>query len=204
MRAISSKLNYANVVATIALFLALGGGAVFAASKIRTGQIAKNAIKKNQLAKNSVTKDDFAKGALIVSSATSSGQLLNVLPAPPATSVPITLSGKTAFTSKKGRVGLLMAEIQGTVQAAAPGGSCDPFVVIRINGQNAIGLQLSDVPDGTPGPSSGAPFQDSDRGTAPIGLLGGTETITAAYNGDSGCSAASKIDSLKIAVQQSR
>ena len=147
MRAIRSKLSYSNVIATIALFLALGGGAAFSASKIKTGEIAKNAIKKNQLAKNSVTKDDFAKGALIVGSATSSGTLLNVQPAPPAVNVQITLSGKTSFTSKKGRVGLVMAEVKGTVQALAAGGSCDPFIVIQINGENAIFLSLSDVPD---------------------------------------------------------
>lgn len=204
MRAIRSKLNYANVVATIAIFLALGGGAAFAASKIRTSQIAKNAIKKNQLAKNSVTKDDFAKGALIVSSATGSGTLLNVAPTPPAVNIPIPLTGKTSFTSKKGRVGEVMAEVKGTVQAAAPPAGCDPFIVIQINGENAIFLALSDVPDNSAGPPSGAPFQDSDRGSAPIGLLGGTETITAAFNGDPGCTPASKIDQLKVEVQQSR
>jgi hypothetical protein len=37
MRRARARLTYANVVATIALFLALGGGAVFAAAKIRSG-----------------------------------------------------------------------------------------------------------------------------------------------------------------------
>ena len=204
MRATRSKLNYANVVATIALFLALGGGAAFAASKIKTSQIAKNAIKKNQLAKNSVTKDDFSKGALIVSTASSSGTLLNVAPTPPAANIPITLSGKSTFTPKKGTVGLLMAEVKGTVAAAAPPASCNPFIVVQVNGENAIFLALNDVPDNSATPSTGTPFQDVDRGTAPIGLTGGTQKITAAFNGDTGCSATSKIDSLKVAVQQSR
>jgi len=204
LRAVSSKLNYANVVATIALFLAIGGGAAFAASKIKTGQIAKNAIKKNQLAKNSVTKDDFVKGALIVSKATSSGALLNVAPTPPATGVPLTLSGKTTFTPKKGRVGLLLGEVKGTVQAAAPPAGCDPAIRVQVNGENAFFLFLDDVPDNSTAPSSGAPFQDADRASAPIGLTGGTQKITADYIGDPGCSPTSKIDQLVLEVQQSR
>jgi len=44
------KLTYANVIATLALFLALGGGAAFAAT-----QLAKNSVGAKQLKRNAVT-----------------------------------------------------------------------------------------------------------------------------------------------------
>ena len=44
MRRLRPRLSYANVVSTIALVFALGGGVVYAAGKIGSSQIAKNAI----------------------------------------------------------------------------------------------------------------------------------------------------------------
>jgi hypothetical protein len=59
MRGIVSKLTYANVIATIALFLALGGGAVMAAE-----QLGKNAVKSKNIAANAVKTQDIAKNAV--------------------------------------------------------------------------------------------------------------------------------------------
>jgi hypothetical protein len=53
------KLSYANVVATLALFLALGGGAAFAAT-----QLPKNSVGPNQLKKGAVTPAKLKKGAV--------------------------------------------------------------------------------------------------------------------------------------------
>jgi hypothetical protein len=50
MKRIRSRLSYGNVVATLALFLALGGTSAFAAS-----QLAKNSVGSKQLKANSVT-----------------------------------------------------------------------------------------------------------------------------------------------------
>lgn len=52
------RLTYANVVATIALFLALGGGAVYAAGKIGSSGIAKNAIKSRHIAPGAVKSSE--------------------------------------------------------------------------------------------------------------------------------------------------
>jgi hypothetical protein len=65
MRPIRSRLTYANVAATLALFLALAGGAAFAADKL-----AKNSVKAKQIAPNAVgsseahdlTLGDFRSG----------------------------------------------------------------------------------------------------------------------------------------------
>jgi hypothetical protein len=59
MRTLLGKLTYANVVATLALFLALGGGAVWAA-----GQLGRNVVKSKNIAANAVQTKDIAKNAV--------------------------------------------------------------------------------------------------------------------------------------------
>jgi len=203
LRAIRSKLTYSNVIASIAMFLALTGGTVMAA-KLRTGDIAKNAIKKNQLAKNSITNQDFAKKSLITKSAKGGGQPANLEPTAPATGIPVPLSGSTTFTSKKGYIGLLMAEAEATLAAAVPPAGCNVGVTILVNNEVALGLGLNDSPDLSTVPSTGAPFTDVASGSTPIGLTGGTQKITAQYNGDVGCAPTSVINEVRVAVQQSR
>ena len=64
MRRVRPRLSYANVVATLALFLALGGGAVWAANKITSKQIGKGAVKTKNLAKGAVKNKNLAKNAV--------------------------------------------------------------------------------------------------------------------------------------------
>lgn len=54
------RLTYANVIATLALFLALGGGAAFAAS-----QLGKNSVGAKQLKRNAVTGVKVKDGSLL-------------------------------------------------------------------------------------------------------------------------------------------
>ena len=59
------RLTYANVVATLALFIAVSGGTAFAASKLITGkQIAKGTITAANIKKNTLSSKLFAKGVL--------------------------------------------------------------------------------------------------------------------------------------------
>lgn len=205
MRAFRSKLTYSNVIASIAMFLALTGGTVMAA-KLRSGDIAANAIKKKNLAKNSIVNADFRKKSLITQTATGGGQTVNVDPALGTIGTPLPLSGKTTFTPKKGYIGLLMVEGAATLASADPVGDpgCGIGITIYVNGEAAVGLFLNDTSDSSISPPTGAPFTDHQSGVAPIGLLGGPQTISAVYNGDASCTATSKIDTLKIAVQKSR
>src|SRR6478752_6275967 len=55
MRAVMQRLTYANVVATLALFLALGGGAVWAAGKIGSKSLKANAVTAGKIKRNAVT-----------------------------------------------------------------------------------------------------------------------------------------------------
>ncbi len=56
MRRIRGKLTYANVMSTIAVFLLLGGGAAFAASKL-----AKNSVGTKQIKNGSVTTESRSR-----------------------------------------------------------------------------------------------------------------------------------------------
>ncbi len=64
MRRLRSVLTYTNVVATLALFLALSGSAVYAANKITSKQLGKGAVKNKNLAKNAVKNKNLAKNAV--------------------------------------------------------------------------------------------------------------------------------------------
>lgn len=70
-----SKLTYSNVVATLALFIALGSGGAYAASKLIDGktikpgtikgkQLAKNAVDAKKIKNGSLTSADFKQGAV--------------------------------------------------------------------------------------------------------------------------------------------
>jgi hypothetical protein len=59
MKTLRSKLTYANVVATLALFIAIGGASAFAAS-----QLGKNTVGSKQLKKNAVTTAKVKKEAI--------------------------------------------------------------------------------------------------------------------------------------------
>jgi hypothetical protein len=63
------RLTYANVIATLALFLALGGGAAYAATKLQkssvgTRQLKKNAVTGAKVKDGSLSVEDFKSGQL--------------------------------------------------------------------------------------------------------------------------------------------
>ena len=66
-RPLSGHLSYANVVATLALFVAIGGGgfAVAALKKnsVKAKQIARNAVRSSEIADGSVKAAELAENA---------------------------------------------------------------------------------------------------------------------------------------------
>ncbi len=69
MRRFKDKLNYANVISTLCLFLLLGGGAAFAAGKlgknsVGTKQIKNNAVTSAKIKKEAITAAKVKKGTL--------------------------------------------------------------------------------------------------------------------------------------------
>ena len=68
MRKIRERLSYANVIATLALFLALGGVSYAATqlpkNSVGSKQLKKNAVTNAKIKKNAVTNAKLAKNAV--------------------------------------------------------------------------------------------------------------------------------------------
>jgi len=64
LRKLRPRITYANVVSTIALALAIGGGTAYAATKIGTRNIRYHAVTGSKLANNSVTASKVKNKAL--------------------------------------------------------------------------------------------------------------------------------------------
>jgi hypothetical protein len=64
LRKLRSQLSYANVAATLALVIAVGGGTAYAAKQIRSKQIAYHAVKAPKVAFNAITTSKVRNGSL--------------------------------------------------------------------------------------------------------------------------------------------
>jgi len=58
------RLTYANVVSTLALFLAVGGGAAYAASKVQSSDLAPGSVRTSKVFKRAITSGKLAVGAV--------------------------------------------------------------------------------------------------------------------------------------------
>jgi hypothetical protein len=126
MTRLRSRLTYANVVSTIALFLALTGGAVYAASKIRSGDIAPNAIKSKQIAPKAVKPSDMATPVQFVAKAHGGGAAF----ANGSANYPLT--GKTSWTQGPNQVDQFIVEVKGSAANAPSGGGFPAFCVASV------------------------------------------------------------------------
>src|SRR5204863_4545026 len=114
-------LSYVNVTATLALFLVLGGGAVWAAGKIHTRQLASGAVKTRNLARDAVSsvkvKNTSLDRSKFVSESFSALPASEVnggpvtpapgSPSPPTGRTAISLSGTPTFTPEPAHAYLL-------------------------------------------------------------------------------------------------
>lgn len=189
MRLLRRNLTYANVIATLALFLALSGGVVWAAQKIgakqlkansvTTGKIKKRAVTTGKLRDRAVTNAklgessvNFAKiaaGTNVI--ATGSGGPISVSTATFENPVSIPLTGTTSFIPAVGITDLVNIEVKGINLATAdPKKRCFAFVEPMVNGQlfefatGFLGVNSASSEDKPPSP---VPL---DIGSGPIGL----------------------------------
>jgi len=131
MKQVGKAFSYSNVVATIALFLALGGGVVYAASGL-----GKNAVKNKNIAANAVKARNLAKNAVKTKS----------LAANSVTSAKIK---KDAITSSKVRKGALS-------RSDMAAGTLAGLQVAEVTAASVPGLNVEPA-GGTPIPLAGAP-----------------------------------------------
>lgn len=178
------RLSYVNVTATLALFLALGGGAVWAAGKIHTRQLASGAVKTRSLAKDAVTsakvKDTALGRSKFVSETFSALPASDVSggpvtpapgsPSPPTGGTAISLSGTPTFTPAPAHAYLLQVGVSSTPVEGSAG--CMLSTVVSLNGNAAAVVDT--------GSTAGVPFPSGSASVA-VGLTspGKPQTITA-------------------------
>jgi hypothetical protein len=224
LRAVLRRLTYANVIATLALFLALGGGAVWAANhkaaKVGTGKLKPNAVTAGKIKANAVTQakirenavtavkirkeavsfEKLAAGTGVVATATSSPVAVD---GPSA--VPVNFSAPLSFTPVAGSVYLMSIEARGANLSRSGTEPCRVQVVLLVNGAEWGGgapLVLSAF-EPTPEAPSGTIAAAGQ--TSPIGLTatGATQTIGAKLIGGPRCSSGSSA-TVAIAITQAK
>ncbi|MEX2106781.1 MAG: hypothetical protein WD810_07770 [Solirubrobacterales bacterium] len=221
MEAVRRRLTYANVIATLALFLALSGGVVWASGKIGAKKLKANSVSAGKIKRNAVTtakirakavttakiKDGavtFAKlatGANVIARASG-----GPVPASGSAPVTVTLTGTTSFTPTAEAVDFLSVEAKGENLGRVGEEACAARVVPFVNGSQwdvAEGALL--VVAFAPTPEFPTGLLPVTGATAPIGLTspGVTQTISAKVFGDPDCTPASTV-SVAFAVTQAK
>ena len=219
MKRFLPRLTYANVVATLALFLAVSGGAVWAASKINGKQIKKNSIPgnrikqksltNNQIKKSTITNDRIKPGTiqrtalaagalpgLIIAEATATN-LPGVTTSTPPGPTPFALAGATSFTAVAGKAYQLNAEMVGN-PVIEPGKECNPGMQIYVNGVPTTFLEIFAREDD---PGFDNRFPEANF-TTNLLTESGPQFISAKVFGDPLCASNATIDRLRIVVTE--
>jgi hypothetical protein len=223
LRAVVRRLTYANVIATLALFLALGGGAVWAANKqaakvgtgklkpkaVTAGKIKANAVTTSKIRENAVTNAKIREGSVnlgklaagtnVVATATSSPVAVNG-----ASAVTVTFPTPVTFTPAANVVDLMSVEARSANLARSGTETCRVQVLPLVNGTEWAGapLVLSAFEPNGENPSG---VIGSGGATSPIGLAaaGATQTIGAKLIGSPRCSSNGSV-TVAVAVTQSK
>lgn len=214
-----SKFSYSNVVSTIALFLALTGGVAYAASKIGTHDLKRQAvtakkirpgaIKTGKLANGAVTRQQVADGSVnnrkvkddsiqpdkltfpVFYTATPSGGSQAVTGGPD----PYPLTDEQ-WTQRANAVNVIFGETTATLAYDGSGsGSCQVYFDVRLDGQQVGGGQLQ---TGSTTPESVTASLGAAPGSGPQTPTERTLSIQVSSNGD--CETGSTIDSSNFQV----
>ena len=220
MKRFRPRLTYANVVATMALFLALAGGTVWAANKINGKQIKKNTIPGNRIKKNTLTANQIKKQT-ITNNQIKPGSIQRTSLAPglrPRRDHRRSLGDQPARRSHRqlrparhrshwserrrsrpspGKGYNLIGELVGNPVAKA-GEFCEPGVQIYVNGVPTLFLELF---AGDRGPGFDTKFPQAGF-TASLLSANGPQTITTKAFGDDGCEPNSTLERLRILVTE--
>jgi hypothetical protein len=221
MGAVRKRLTYANVIATLALFLALSGGVVWAAGKIGTnrlkagavtaGKIKRNAVIASKIQTNAVTGTKIKNGAVSFAKlGTGSNLVLNAGSPPISASgtapVNVPLAGPTSFTPQVGTLNLLSVEVRGNDLQRVGAAPCEPSVVPFVNGSEfdfaGGGITVRAFAPTPEQPTGLAPIGGA---TGPIGLTspGAALALSAKVFGDPRCTSGSTV-TVAVAVTQQK
>jgi hypothetical protein len=228
MRRFTAGLTYVNVVGTLALFLTLGGGVVWAANKVTSNQIgkgavknknlAKNAVKAKNLAKKSVTSAKLANGAVknaaIADGAVNFAKLAagtEVVASSSTASIPAGQEGPAFFnpplsvTPAPGQLLTLHLEAHGSLTSSEPPKPCVAVPVPVINGNPILVGLLLELAGGIPIPGfpNGIPTSDA---SFPIGMtqpgVAQNVSLFVVSEGGSNCTSNSSFQVSAVVTQQ--
>ena len=208
-----SRLTYANVVATLALALALTGGTVYAAVQlgkddVKSKHIAPGAVETSDLDKDAVTSPKIANGSIKsadLASAIFDGVGVDVAgsaAAGPQGAVntaadkPLPLTGKTSFSVGPGEVGALVAEARFTTATTNAAEFCSPAVRLLVNGGETR-VFVDPTIEGNNTALETSLGRDAD---GPFGVINPGETlnVTALLRGDVDCTADSQLNRVVV------
>ncbi len=161
------RLTYANVVSTLALFLAFGSGAAYAANTIHSGDIAPGAVRASDVFKRAITTGKLAVGAVrsnqIADGAVGSKQLGVAAVAPSNLQFPVSYAasphgGSAAVTEgfdpypvadntwvqRPGEIDVVFGAATATLAYDDSGaGACRVYFEVSLNGQQVGGGEVS-------------------------------------------------------------
>ncbi|HET6831108.1 MAG TPA: hypothetical protein VFH44_07140 [Solirubrobacterales bacterium] len=211
--------TYANVVSTVALCVALGGGVAVAASQIGTKNIMADAVTTPKIAPGAVTAkrlaDSAVRGRQLARRAVDSPQIaaqavgpnkqkfpVYFVQSPTGGSAPVTgnldpypIEGGT-WTQGPGQINVVFGEGTGTLAYDGDGsGACQVFFDIRLNGMQVGGGELrtdSTTPTEVTGSLGAQPAVD------PASEQENELTANVGSNGD--CTPGSTIDSTRFRI----
>jgi hypothetical protein len=221
LRAVLRRLTYANVIASLALFLALGGGAVWAANKqatkIGTGKLKPNAVTAGKIKANAVTTSKIRENAVTNAKIRESSVNLSKIAAgtgvvATATSSPVGVDGASAvgvsfptpitFTPTTGLVYMMSVEARATNLGRSGTETCRVQVLPLVNGTEWAGapLVLSAFQANGENPSG---VIGSGGVTSPVGLAaaGATQTVGAKLIGSPRCASGGSV-TVAVAITQ--
>lgn len=217
MKRLRGKLTYANVTATLALFLVLSGGAAYAASKFQSADLAKGAVHTSNLYRRAIISGKLAIGAVrrnqIAEGAVGSKQIGPNAVAPSSLQFPVSyvaspiggeaelttspssypISGAT-WTQKTGELNIIVGAAMATLTSDGHG-ACKMLFEISLNGHQTGTAEFSTSSSSTEKieKSLGAqPEIDPATTTA--------NKLTASLSSNEHCTAASHIDSTRFRV----
>jgi methionine-rich copper-binding protein CopC len=222
LKRIRSRLTYANVMSSVAVFLVVAGGSAFAANQLAknsvgTKQIKKNAVTTAKLKARAVKSGKIAvaavRGNQVADHALSSAQIAPGSIKPESLEVPLAIlasfggasaavpSGEmvayplnnATWTQAPEQITVLFGGVRATV-AAKPGEFCEAFVEVLQDGQQigGGGVQTSSETPSTVEGSIGANPQ--------VGFSTKTHTLTAKIGSNGQCTAGSRIDSTLFRI----
>lgn len=165
----NARFSYANIVSTLALFLALSGGVALAAGKVHTkdifkrsvtsGKLALGAVRSNQIANGAVSASQIANGSIgsqqIGAAAVTPANLqfpVFFAASPVGGSLPLPTTGEPVpyplsdftWTQKPGQLNVVFGGAVATLARTENSGEdCRVFFDLRVNGEQTGGGELS-------------------------------------------------------------